>query len=87
MTMVEEEESANNTCKIRIKNDVIAPYVFIESEKFDIILSDNYFSMEFNNEKILVIKLNSFIHKEIEVAGKEIFDSLRIKSLWDLRTH
>jgi len=82
-----EDNKLKNACTIHIQNDKLAPYVFIESEKYDIIPSDNYFSMEFNAEKIVTIKLNGFIHKGIEVTAEEIFKSLKIKSLWDLRNH
>ena len=82
-----EEENLKNTCKIHIQNDKLAPYVFIESNKYDIIPSDNYFSMEFNTEKILSVKLNGFIHKGINATAEEIFNSLSVKSLWDLRNH
>ncbi len=87
MFLIEEEQLSKNSCKIRIKNDVIAPYVFIESKIFDISPSDNYFSMDFNSEKKITVKLNSFIHKGENLNEKEIFESLQIKSLWDLRDH
>ncbi len=66
-----------NGCKIQIQNDNLAPYVFIESENFDIIPSDNYFSMEFSSEKTVTVKLNGYIHKGIEVTAEEIFKSIK----------
>jgi beta-mannosidase len=84
---LKEDSDLKNACKIQIQNDKLAPYVFIESDKFDIIPSDNYFSMVFNAEKDVTIKLNGFIHQGIDVTAEEIFKSLRVKSLWDLRDH
>jgi hypothetical protein len=84
---LKEDSDLKNACKIQIQNDKLAPYVFIESDKFDIIPSDNYFSMVFNAEQDVTIKLNGFIHQGIDVTAEEIFKSLRVKSLWDLRDH
>ncbi|MBN2155866.1 MAG: glycoside hydrolase family 2 protein [Candidatus Lokiarchaeota archaeon] len=78
------DKSRKNSCRIHIMTDKVAPYVFIESTKFDLIPSDNFFLMEPNYEKTIEIKLNPFLQKT-ETTTREIFDSLRIKSLWDLR--
>jgi beta-mannosidase len=81
------DKTLKNECRIQIQTDKLALYVFIQSELFDIIPSDNFFSMEFNSEKIILVKLNQFIHKGTEVTAKEIFDSLKINSYWDLQDH
>ena len=79
------EEKTEKQFRIRIENDSLAAYVFIESSKFDIIPSDNYFSMQASSKKEVDIKLNLFIHKKAKPTAKEIFDSLEVKSLIDLR--
>jgi len=80
-----QEDSLKKGCQVQVSTDQITPYVFLESDLFDLIFSDNYFSMEPHSEKTISVRLNPFIHKNTKVTEKEIFLSLKIRSLWDLR--
>ena len=70
--------------QVKLTSKNIALYVFIESDKFDFIASDNFFSMAPSETKTIVIK-------DIELVNPSESDYLRVrkndftvKSLYDL---
>ena len=78
----EIEKDDNKRCIIKIRSENIAFYVYIDSEAYDFIASDNFFSMEPNEERTIIlydIKLiNDFEDK------RDLNNSIKISSLYDL---
>jgi len=70
-------------CEIKISSKYIALYVFIESEKYDFLASDNYFSMEREETRIIILKdLNLIYSSEpYPIINKNDF---KVRSLFDL---
>ncbi len=73
-----------NTFNFIIKSKGIALYVFIDSDKFDFIASDNFFSMEPNESRIIILNEFNPLDSNTEFTDQNIKDSIRIGSLYDL---
>ncbi len=74
----------NNSFNITISSKEIALYVFIDSDNFDFISSDNFFSMEPNESRVIGLKELKPIDSNTEFTEQKIKDSIRIGSLYDL---
>jgi beta-mannosidase len=74
----------NNTFNINIESKGIALYVFIDSDEFDFIASDNYFSMEPNETRIIELTELKALDSNIEITEQKVKDSVKIGSLYDL---
>lgn len=70
--------------KLTITSKHIALYVFIDSNYFDFIASDNYFSMEPNEKRIIMLNNITAVNSEKILINEEIRDKIYIKSLFDL---
>lgn len=73
----------NFTYHITVNSRKIALYIFIDSDKFDLVASDNFFSMEPNETRIISLKLHKISNKNQEVSEQEILESLTIRSLFN----
>ena len=77
---IKNEDSLKCIIKIRCEN--VAFYVHIDSEDYDFIASDNYFSMEPNEERTIILNdiklINDFEDKPV------LNNSIMISSLYDL---
>jgi beta-mannosidase len=70
--------------ELKIKTNRIAIYVFVDSNIFDFIASDNFFSMEPNETKIISLNHIKFIDSEKKYTKEEISNNIKINSLFDL---
>jgi len=68
--------------ELSITTKKIALYVFIESELVDFIASDNFFSLEPNEKRLIFIKQVKALNPNILIG--EIIDSFKISSLYNL---
>ncbi len=68
--------------ELSITTKKIALYVFIESELVDFIASDNFFSLEPNEKRLIFIKQVKVLNPNILIG--EIIDSFKISSLYNL---
>lgn len=73
----------NFTYHITVNSQKIALYVFIDSDKFDLVVSDNFFSMEPNETRNISLKLHKISIKNQKVSEQEILESLTIRSLFN----
>ncbi|TFG28441.1 MAG: glycoside hydrolase family 2 protein [Promethearchaeota archaeon] len=80
----ERASHETNTFNMTIESKGIALYVFIDSEEFDFIASDNFFSMEPNESRSIVLKELKSLDSNIEITDQNIKDSIRVSSLYDL---
>lgn len=83
---IEDKELRELKIEIKISTEFIALFVFLDSEEFDFIASDNFFSMEPN--EVRIIKLNQLKRRNgsslsMQEIKKEAF---YINSLFDLIT-
>jgi beta-mannosidase len=78
------EENEVEECQIAIKSQNIALYVFIESNDIDFIASDNFFSLEPNEIRKIVLKSMRFANSHNKLRKNEIQGKILIKSLVDL---
>jgi beta-mannosidase len=76
--------NTNNSVSITINSKKIALYVFIDSDEFDFIASDNFFSMEPNETRVIVLKEFKPLDSNTEFTDQKVKDSIRIGSLYDL---
>lgn len=74
----------NKSINIIISSKEIALYVFIDSDDFDFIASDNFFSMEPNESRVIVLKELKPLDPKVKFTEQKAKDSLRIGSLYDL---
>ncbi|MHA1341841.1 MAG: beta-mannosidase [Promethearchaeota archaeon] len=84
-----KEKGENNQIKIEISSTNIALYVFIDSDKYDFIASDNFFAMEPGEKREVTIKpMFVWNKKKIEnfnpLEINKFIKSIKIKSLFDL---
>ena len=70
--------------KIRIKTKNIALYVHITSEEYDFIASDNFFSLEPNEERIIIIDHIKPLQKDRIKAQNIKKEDFIISSLFNL---
>jgi len=81
---IEDDDLTSLKVEIKVSNEFIALFIFIDSDEYDFIASDNYFSMEPNDVRI--IKLNRLKTSDgsslsIQDIKKEAF---YVRSLFDL---
>jgi beta-mannosidase len=72
------------TYNVRIESKGIALYVYIDLDNFDFIASDNFFSMEPNESRIIILKEFKPLEPNTELTVQNIKESIRIGSLYDL---
>jgi len=80
----ERSSNDNDSFNLTIDSKGIALYVFIDSDEFDFIASDNFFSMEPNETRVIVLKELKALDSNIEITEQYVKDSIRIGSLYDL---
>ena len=71
--------------KICIKTNQIALYVFINADTLDFIASDNYFSMEPGETRVIKLKDIRFVKSNKKLIFKEIKERIHVRSLYDLQ--
>ncbi|NHJ21569.1 MAG: glycoside hydrolase family 2 protein [Candidatus Lokiarchaeota archaeon] len=76
-------KSADFEYEIEISSKELALYVFIDSDKFDLIASDNFFVLEPNNSKTIVLKELNFVYSSEPYPLVNKTDFI-VKSLYDL---
>jgi hypothetical protein len=69
---------------VRIESKRIDLYVYIDLDNFDFIASDNFFSMEPNESRIIILKEFKPLEPNTELTVQNIKESIRIGSLYDL---
>lgn len=74
----------NRDFKVIITTKQIALYVFVESNYFDFIASDNYFSMEPNERRVITLRNIIPVNSEKQIGFEEIKEKIYIKSLFNL---
>ncbi|GAG97604.1 unnamed protein product [marine sediment metagenome] len=74
----------NNDFKLVINSKNIALFVFIDSNEVDFIASDNFFTMEPNETRTIVLSEIRFLGSHKKISEKEVLDKIRVKSLFDL---
>ena len=74
---------ANSEYEIEISSKELALYVFIDSDKFDFIASDNFFALEPNTSKTIVLKELNFVYSSEPYPIVDKTDFI-VKSLYDL---
>ena len=82
--IIKDEDLTELNVEIKVSNEFIALFVFLDSEEYDFVASDNFFSMGPNEARI--IKLTKFKKRDgsslsIQEIKKEEFN---IRSLFDL---
>ncbi|MBA7539122.1 hypothetical protein ES705_31401 [subsurface metagenome] len=80
----ERRSADNNNFNLTIGSKGIALYVFIDSDNFDFIASDNFFSMEPNESRVIILKELKPLDSNTEFTEQKVKDSIRIGSLYDL---
>ncbi|MFX1411986.1 MAG: glycoside hydrolase family 2 protein, partial [Promethearchaeota archaeon] len=79
------EEIDNQKClKVILKTKNIALFVFIDSKIVDFIASDNFFSMEPNETRFILINQIIPVNRSMKLSMREIVDSIQVKSLYEL---
>jgi beta-mannosidase len=81
---INDDDSTDLEVEVKVSNEFIALFVFLDSEEYDFVASDNFFSMEPN--QVRLIKLNQLKKRDgsslsIQEIKKEAFN---IRSLFDL---
>jgi len=79
-----EEPRNNNYFKLTLRVKNIALYVFIDSDIVDFIASDNFFSMEPDEKRIIDIKILKILKGCKDFSKQDIIKSFKIKSLYDI---
>ena len=67
---------------LKVKN--IALYVFIDSNIVDFIASDNFFSMEPHENRIINIEIIKILKDGKDCSKQDVINSFKIKSLYDI---
>ena len=80
----ERISSNNNSFKLIINSEKIALYVFIDSDMLDFIASDNFFSMEPDESRVIILKELKPVDSNIDLTNQKIQDSIKVGSLYDL---
>ena len=70
--------------KIELTSKNIALFVFIDSNEVDFIASDNFFTMEPNETRTILLNDIRFLGPNKKISKEEIQDKIRVKSLFDL---
>ncbi|MFX1446420.1 MAG: glycoside hydrolase family 2 protein, partial [Promethearchaeota archaeon] len=80
-----EKISSDNTgFKLTIHSKKIALYVFIDSDIFDFIATDNFFSMVPDETRTIIITDLMPLSNNIEFSEQIVKDSVKLGSLYDL---
>jgi hypothetical protein len=78
------EESDEKEYELKISTNRIALYIHIDSNKFDFIASDNYFSMAPSETRVITIKNLSLIYSSEPAYLRVKKEDFVVKSLYDL---
>jgi beta-mannosidase len=81
---INEEINDKIRFKLKLKAQSIALYVNIDSVLVDFIASDNFFSMEPNEARDIVIDIIGSLETDKDHSKQEIIKSFKIRSLYDL---
>lgn len=81
---IQEIQGKLNHFSLEIKTKNIALYVFIDSDIFDLVASDNFFSMEPNETRIIDIEVVNFLKHSHNHSLQEIKNSVKISTLNDM---
>ncbi|MFX0180225.1 MAG: glycoside hydrolase family 2 protein [Candidatus Hodarchaeota archaeon] len=84
LTFKIEENDNQKSLNVNLKTENIALYVFIDSEIVDFIASDNFFSMEPNGKRFILINQITPVNRNKKPSMREIIDSIKVKSLYNL---
>jgi beta-mannosidase len=79
-----EKRNSSNNIRLNLKANHIALYVSINSDLFDFIASDNFFSMEPDEIYKVDIEILRSIKNDTKYSIRDIFDSFKIRSLYDI---
>ncbi|NVM34588.1 MAG: glycoside hydrolase family 2 protein [Candidatus Lokiarchaeota archaeon] len=71
--------------KINIKTNHIALYVFINADSLDFIASDNYFSMEPGETRVITLKHIRLVDSHKKLTFQDIKKRIYVSSLYDLQ--
>ena len=78
------EETNQKEYELKISTNRIALYIHIDSDKFDFLASDNYFSMAPNETRVITIKNLSLIYSSEPAYLRVKKEDFVVKSLYDL---
>jgi len=78
------KETNNKEYELKITAEQIALYVYIDSDKFDFLASDNYFSLAPNETRIISLKNLGLIHSSERAFSKVKKENFTVKSLYYL---
>ena len=78
------EETNENEYELKISTNRIALYVHIDSDKFDFLASDNYFSMAPRETRVITIKNLGLIYSSEPAYLRVKKEDFVVKSLYDL---
>ncbi|MCP4764151.1 MAG: hypothetical protein GY870_20430, partial [archaeon] len=78
------EEGIEQSYQMKIKANSIALYVYLESDNFDFIASDNYFSLESGESRIIEFRIEPLGNKDEKIEEKEIIKTIKVGSLYNL---
>ena len=78
------EESDEKEYELKISTNRIALYIHIDSNKFDFLASDNYFSMAPSETRVITIKNLSLIYSSEPAYLRIKKEDFVVKSLYDL---
>ncbi len=71
--------------KINVKTKHIALYVFVNADSLDFIASDNYFSMEPGESRLITLNHIRFVDSNKKLTFKDIKKRIYVSSLYDLQ--
>ncbi len=74
----------NDEFKLVITSKNIALFVFIASGEFDFIASDNFFTMEPNETRTIILNDIQLLGSDKKISEKEFQEKIKVKSLYDL---
>ncbi len=77
-----QEDSNQLSIELNVRAKNVALYVFIESDVIDFLASDNFFSLESGESRLIKIKIIKILDQNL--SHNKIIDSLKINSLYDL---
>ncbi|MFX1490069.1 MAG: glycoside hydrolase family 2 protein, partial [Promethearchaeota archaeon] len=78
------DDKENVHFKLIVEAKRIALYVIIYSDLVDFIASDNFFSLEPNEIRIIDIKIVNLQQSKLIYSMQNIYDSFKVTSLYDL---
>jgi hypothetical protein len=78
------DESNEKEYEVKLTSKDIALYIHIDSDKFDFVASDNFFSMEPNETRIISLKNIELIYSSEPVYLKIKKEDFVVRSLYDL---